>query len=298
MRIDGINPGLPSSGEAVLPPAVAVRLLGGRAPVAESLTTLRQALADFTAPENVEPPPASVARLQAALDRLMPEQAPPKAEEVAAFVRDGGLQFEAKLARAAQDGSPAAARVIERYVKGLTLKALGDLHAAGSSPRAEGLTAALVHHLGNVESQQALNLLARLHGEPLQLQIPFWAGQQLATAFLSVEPDDSAGGGQGGPRQGFNVLFFLDLDGLGRTRIDAHFGDQAARVVFFVEGDESLRRVRAELPAFGQNLRTMGFEDVLLGARPPGEMAPERRQKAEALALGVPAGVHLVDVRA
>jgi hypothetical protein len=42
----------------------------------------------------------------------------------------------------------------------------------------------------------------------------------------------------------------------------------------------------------------LGFGDVLLAARPAGEMAADRRQKVEALALGVPAGVHLVDVRA
>jgi hypothetical protein len=262
--------------------------LPDRAPVAESLVALRQAIAAFIAPENLEPPPASIARLQTALDRLLPEQSP-TSETVAAFVRDGGLHLETKLA---------AGRAIDGDVKGLILKALDDMQAGGASPQAQGLTAALARHLGGIETQQALNLLAQLHGEALSLQIPFFAGQQPATAFLSVEADGSPGGQKGGRRPGYNVLFLLDLDRLGRTRIDAHFSGSAARVVFYVEGDQTLGRVRAALPAFGRALQGLGFDDVLLAARPLGEMPAGRRQKAEALALGVPAGVHLVDVRA
>jgi hypothetical protein len=212
--------------------------LPDRAPVAESLVALRQAIAAFTAPDNLEPPPASIAKLQTALDRLLREQAP-SSETVAAFVRDGGLHLETKLA---------AGRAIDGDVKGLILRALDDMQAGGASPQAQGLTAALARHLGGIETQQALNL--------------------------------------------------LDLDRLGRTRIDAHFSGSAARVVFYVEGEQTLGQVRAALPGFGRALQGLGFDDVLLAARPLGEMPSGRRQKAEALALGVPAGVHLVDVRA
>ena len=48
--------------------------------------------------------------------------------------------------------------------------------------------------LGGIETQQALNLLAQLHGEALSLQIPFFAGQQPTTAYLSVEADGLPGG--------------------------------------------------------------------------------------------------------
>jgi hypothetical protein len=273
--------------------------LADRVPLSESLATLRQALAAVTAPENQEPPPVSVAQLQTALDRLLPEQAP-HAEALAAFVRDGGLALEAKLARATPDGPAAAARALGGDVKALTLRALNDVQTADAPPQAQGLVAALAQHLGHIETQQALNLLAHLHGEAFQLQLPVSTAQGLTTAFLSIEPDDSADspGGDKGRRPGFGVLFLLDLDNLGRTRIDAHFSGSAARVVFYLDGGSSLESVRAELPAFRQALHGVGYEDVLLAARPLGEMAAERRQRAEALALGVPAGVHLVDVRA
>ncbi len=172
------------------------------------------------------------------------------------------------------------------------------MQSGAASPEAQGVTAALARHLGGIETQQALNLLAQLHGEALSLQIPFFAGGQPATAFVSVESDGSPGGQGGTRRPGYNVLFLLDLDGLGRTRIDANFGASSARVVFYVEGDDSLGRVRAALPAFGRALQGLGYGDVLLAARPLGDMPDGRRQQTEALALGVPSGVHLVDVRA
>jgi hypothetical protein len=270
-----------------------------RVPLADSLGALRQALAAVMAPENVEPPPVSVAHLQTVLDRLLPEQ-PATAKEVAAFVRDGGLQLETKLAQVSRDSPAAAARVIDGDVKGLVLRALHDVDTAGTSSPIQTLGTALTQHLGHIETQQALNLLAHLHGDALQLQLPVHTGQGLTTAFLSIEPDgsDSGGGGKAGGRSGFSVLFLLDLDNLGRTRIDAHFSGSSARVVFYLDGEESLQNVRAELPAFRQALQAQGYQDVLLAARPLTEMAADRRQQAEALALGVPAGVHLVDVRA
>jgi hypothetical protein len=270
--------------------------LADRAPVAESLVALRQAIADLVAPENLEAPPESIARLQTALDRLLPEQSP-SAETVTAFIRDGGLNLEAKIARAADGPPAAAARAIDGDVKGLVLRALDDVQGA-ASPQAQGLGAALARHLGGIETQQALNLLAQLSGEGLSLQIPFFAGQQPATAFLSVEPDGSSGGAEPGRSSEYKVLFLLDLDNLGRTRIDAHFGASSARVVFYVEGEAALGRVQAELPGFGRAMQGLGYASVLLAARPLGEMPADRRQKAEAMAMGVPSGVHLVDVRA
>jgi hypothetical protein len=160
------------------------------------------------------------------------------------------------------------------------------------------LTEALSRHLGSIETQQALNLLAHLRGDALQLQLPFYAGQDLTTAYLSVERDGTPGGGKGGGRAGYGVLFLLDLDQLGRTRIDAHFSGSSLRAVFYLDNPDSLQQVRSELPAFARTLGGLGYDEVLLAARPLGEMPADRRQKVEAMALGVPAGVHLVDVRA
>ena len=72
------------------------------------------------------------------------------------------------------------------------------------------------------------------------MQLPFYAGQDLTTAFLSVEPDGSPGGMQGGRRSGYNVLFLLDPDRFGPTRIDAHFGASSVRVVFYLENPDAL----------------------------------------------------------
>src|SRR5262249_9377881 len=46
--------------------------------------------------------------------------------------------------------------------------------------------------------QQAFNLPAQVHEDPYRLQIPFWTGHSLATAFLAVEPDAREGKGTAG----------------------------------------------------------------------------------------------------
>jgi hypothetical protein len=208
------------------------------------------------------------------------------------------LQYEAKLARAVSEGGEALARVADTDVKGLLLRALRDLGQAPASPGTEALSAALARHLGNVETQQALNLLALLHGGMFQLQVPLSAGKDLTTAFLAVEPDAGQGRRREGTARGYNVLFLLDLEGLGRTRIDAHFTGEAVRVVFYLEQAEALGRVEAGFPAFGGLLRSLGYDDVLLAARPVAELPAEKRQKLEAIARGVPTSGRLVDVRA
>lgn len=269
--------------------------LANPVPAGEALQIVRQALTDAAG----APTPASLGRLQAALAQLLPEGIAPTAERLQALVRDGGLLLEAKLTRLVEDGGAALGRVTDRDVKGLLLRALHDLEAAPTTMRTAGLVEALTQHLGNIEAQQAFNLLASLHGEPLQLQLPFYAGKDLTTAFLSIAPDDA---GSSGPRsrnrRGYDVLFLLDLDGLGKTRIDAHLTAHSVRVLFYLETENAVRRVRTELPAFGQSLEAMGYEEVLLGARLLADMAEAKRRQIDALPLSVPRGVHLVDVRA
>src|SRR5262249_12561562 len=84
---------------------------------------------------------------------------------------------------------------------------------SGARPEAEAprLADALASHLSHIETQQALNVLARLHGEPYRLQIPFATAEGLATALLAVQPDNSGAEDDAGKERGYNVLFHLDL---------------------------------------------------------------------------------------
>lgn len=316
--------------------AQATRLLRENIPhhaaTGESLKELTRELASFVDHPPLEALPASVVKLQALIKKLLPEQATPTAERLATFVRDGGLHYEAKLFHAAEQHPQDLPSIAEEDLKGLLLQALTDLKAAQPeelasrhSPSVEtkksfdaqaselldrtqaeasthDITTSLTHHLEHIESQQAVNLLAQAQGEPYQLQIPLFTGQGITTAFLSIEPDDHGAGergeGQKGSGNGHRILFLLDLEGFGQTRIDAHIGETSLWVAFYVDQDPSIALLRAELPKFRETLQAFGYEEVLLVAKPLGQLPPEKRKKFEALTIGAPTSVHLLDVKA
>jgi hypothetical protein len=324
-----------------------VNHLPDRAEAGEALTHLQQAV---TALVQSDPEAAAnpvIDHLQNLMDRLVPPDRPPTAENLAAFVREGGLHYEAKLADSAAAGPRALAQVAEGDVKGQLLQLLRQVEAPEQAapgrpinapqpqqtmePRqsvpnpaarpstetspssrtvqtdaalppmaARGLAQAVASTLSHVEAQQALNLLARLQGEPIQLQIPFFNGQQMATAFLAIQPDGSGSTEQEGraSSRGHDVLFLLDLEQFGRTRIDAHFSDHAARVIFYLEQGQSLNEVQGALPDLQQSLKGLGYPEVLLEARSLGQMPAKKQQDFAALRSGVPASTRLVDLTA
>jgi hypothetical protein len=289
--------------------------------------------------------PSSIVKLHTLLTTLFPHEIPPTAEQLAAFVRDGGLHYEAKLLQALAGDARAFTKVAESDLKGLLLQVLQEVeaqtpHADPSAPEMvraqlqsvaahvadstttrqpttalsgkeatssqtppQGLIASITHHLEHIESQQAVNLLAQAQGEPYQLQIPFFTGQGMTTAFLSIEPEGQGNGATGqqgneGKGKGCNVLFLLDLEGFGKTRIDARIGEKALWIAFYVDQPDSVSLLKEELPGFRETLQALGYGEVLVVAKPLGQLSPEKRQKFEALTVGVPSSVHLLDVRA
>jgi hypothetical protein len=50
----------------------------------------------------------------------------------------------------------------------------------------------------------------------------------------------------------------LDLEGFGRTRIDAHTRAKTLQVVFYVEASKAVTLLRAEFGAFRKTLQALG----------------------------------------
>lgn len=311
---------------------------------AESLQALTQELTSFVEHPPQDGLPPSISKLQTLIKTFLPEHAPPTAEHLAALVRDGGLQYEAKLLHALTESAQGFSAVAESDLKGLLLQVLQDLEASaaqkeptgepahspprdvdshpsdvkmtrasvailreeeiqGSQLSSQELVSTITHHLEHIESQQAVNLLAQVKGEPYQLQIPFFTGQGMTTAHLSIEADTNHAGGKEEGKKGkrgetYNVLFFLDLDGFGQTRIDARVGEKSLWVAFYVDQPSTIALLQEALPAFRETLQSLGYEDVLIAAKPLKQLPPEKREKFTALTVGIPASLHLLDVKA
>jgi hypothetical protein len=173
-----------------------------------------------------------------------------------------------------------------------------QIASSAEEPDAAALKAVLQHHLDHVETQQALNLLARAHGEPYQLQIPIFLGHALSTAFLSINPDAQHEKGETGDHSSsYHLLFMLNLEDFGQTRIDAFVNSQTLRVRFYAEESAALTQLRTALPELEERLRTLGGREVILDARPLALLSPEQRRQCDALGPTLPRGINLVDLQ-
>ncbi|MBW3539151.1 MAG: flagellar hook-length control protein FliK [Planctomycetes bacterium] len=270
--------------------------LEGRQTIAESLGNLRDALANFFGRTDGSSVPPALARLNTLVQSLFPQDGPQTSDQFLTLLREGGLDLEAALGRLARGDREALERLAQNDFKAVLLRGLQSA-AEGRTPEARSLAESILAQLNQIESQQLLNILSLFHNEAFQLQVPF-VQEQPQTAFLSIEQDDAGPGREdedGEP--GFNVLLSLDLDSFGRTRIDARVGETSVRTIFYVEHPEAIHTLQNAFPELEESLRGLGFQEILLAAKPLDELPKERQQRFETLAKGVPESIHLVDLK-
>jgi hypothetical protein len=281
--------------------AEAVRLLRSRLPahadLGELLDSLHYRLADLLdTPSDATYSAEKLAKLRESIAQLLARGTPLTAEKLKLLARDGGLFYEAKLLDAAATGGERLPEIAGHDLKGLLLSALQE-----SYPRAfsTGLENALNLQLHNLETQQAVNLLAQLTGGAIQMQIPFFTGARFTTAALAVEPDAQGPEGEPGKqKRGYSLLFMLDLENFGRMRIDAHVDLAEFRGVFFVDNERSLQLIRQELHHFFETLMALGYGGILLAAKPLKDLPIDKQEQFASLAAGAPSAIHLLDLKA
>jgi hypothetical protein len=281
--------------------AEAARLLRAHLPAhadsAELLDSLQHKLAAVLDPLSAGGPTAEkLTRLRDSIDTLLVGKRPLTSEKLQSLARDGGLFYEAKLFSAAANEGEQLLKIGDVDLKGLLLSALEE---SGASAFSTGLQNALRAQLDNIETQQAVNLLAQLDGGAFQLQIPFFTGAGFSTAVLALEPDGHGpDGGSGTGKNGYSVLFMLDLENFGRTRIDAYVAGKELRAVFFVDNGESLQIIRQELSGFRETLLALGYSNIQVTAKPLRDLPADKQEKFAALAAGSRSSIHLLDMKA
>lgn len=300
------------------PTAVATAVVRGSRP-ADIGATVKPLLAEIATPA-----PAvklAAAEVRDAVRSFLPDTPrPPNATELRALVENGGLHFEAKLGRAADDAGPevaaksASPATVETAGKPATppVRPAADaappadlkggllqlLHAAQSAGEAATAYPAARAVLDGIESQQAVNALAQQAGTPYFLQVPFPDGDTWKTANLSLEPDRHAADADPEAARGFRVMMHVPLADLGDTWIDAGVAGGTFRAVLYLDSATARDRVRAELGGLRDELQAGGFGEVLLDVRPGSEVPARHRAQAAAVLAGRPAAVHVLDARA
>ena len=247
---------------------------------------------------------ASASRVQALLADLVNADGRINGERLRQLIQTGGLSYEGKLAAALQNAIGNVSDIPQADLKGSLLQLFGQIHSSGAQSLLSGLSTAVANQVAHIEGQQASNLFAQASGQPLRVEIPMIVGPNVSTALLSVREDNGGGeqndGSTSDKGKGYNILFLLDMDQLGQTRIDARIGEQVVYVTFYIEKDDGLKRTQTELPSFRSALKDeLSYEHVVLQAKPLKGLSPKLRKEFDDLESGTQYNsVNLLDILA
>ncbi len=252
----------------------------------------------------------AVVSVRDAVNAFLPSDGRPlSSTELQKLVADGGLHFEAKLARLVNENS-------EPVLTGADSHGEGTTPAPGETSKSPDLKEALLRllevarefgsslpvsaaktALDGIEAQQAANVFAQAQGTPYILQVPFPDGGHWRTLHLAIQSDGGAQSQPGGSNS-FRMLMHIPLTDLGETWIDAGLTGNNFRAVLYLDRASARESVRAELPGLRNELLSDGFSEVLLDVRPTSQLPAQQRKQAEAMQVGRSGSRSVVDVRA
>lgn len=227
-------------------------------------------------------------RLAAKVESMIGKDAPPTAQRIAAVIEEGGLQYESRLARILLQNRPQSlVALLQNDLKALLLRAQSDiLQPTDLIESRSRLAESIDRHLNLIENLQSANLATQSQSAPLQFEIPLLSAGQLSTVELFIQPDgEDSDSVEERPEKGFNILFLLELQGLGRTRVDAHLSGKSLSALISVERSSVLEMLQSLLPRLEEGLEQAGFPSARLGVR----LLEEGQLEAEAASsLGPP----------
>ncbi len=269
-----------------------------RLPLADSLGLLSRQLKALLAGGDGS---SAIHRLASQVEGMIGGDDPPTPRRIAGLIEEGGLQYEAKLARIVSEGRPQSlGPLLQNDLKALLLRVQSEIRLQPelSQPWSQ-LAQSIDRQLNHIETLQSANLAAQGQSASFQLEIPFLAGGHLSTVELFIQPDGGQSDGSAQQSEkGFNLLFLMDLKGLGRTRVDAYLSGNSLRAVISIQQDRVLGILESLLPRLEKSLQQAGFPQTQLGVRLLEQQQPsadglDDPDNREAVA---PAGLNLIDV--
>jgi len=210
-------------------------------------------------------------KLETLLSGFFPQEGLPKAENLASFLRDGGMNYEARLAQSLHQPE-SLRKLVETDLKGQLLNTLQFLQEESGQIPLQRLASAVKQNLQWIETQQLNTYLSQVNDTPYQWDIPYTVGGQMKTMHLSVQPDTSSKHQNEQTTQrsvaGHKVLFLLDLETFGQTRIDSYITPHSVDATLYIENKDAIKHLRPRLGDFQQRLQALGYGNTHLDVRP------------------------------
>lgn len=283
---------------------------------AQSMQQMRQQLATLLAGDSATQLPPDLAqaaaRLKERLDQMIGQEPVVRQDNIRQIVQDGGNYYESKLTQAAQSGPGDMSAAARNDLKGLLL-GLSDALASAGSQAGQSLAGPAAGALTNIEAQQMMNALSQARNGPVWIEVPLGSAAPWTAVGMLIERDrawfgreqdlssgrDSQGrpGQQGESKPGHSVLFLLNMERLGRIRIDARVKEKNVQATFYVENDDAQESFSKSLAELAGALEARGYPNATLAVRNRIHVPPDKDRKFNNLARGWPVSMSVVDVR-
>ncbi|MDQ6996338.1 MAG: flagellar hook-length control protein FliK, partial [Mariprofundus sp.] len=223
-------------------------------------------------------------------------------EHLARIMRDSGASLEAKMLALSQKSAsnPSQSKAILHDLKAIMLQ-LSNVQS--SNINHAGMIKILAelsqHSSARIESNQALNVLAQMHGDPVRFELPMLVGQQMVNVQMAVQQQDQQTSDDSSKNaaadQSYSVLFALELSGLGNMRVDASISDTSVHARIYSEQSDARQFIREHIQRLETRLQNLGYKDVfLLASQSPPDA--QKQRDFDQLTHMAPASVNLLDV--
>ena len=266
-------------------------------PIAQNLTAIRNAVPNIDSGElaNIKGLPQLESMLKATESS---RDYPVNGERLAQIIRDSGSNLEAKLqALISKSDQPQS---VQHDLKAILLQISGDQNT-GKVHNTELLrliTELSQQSTSRIETGQALNVLANMQGEANRFEFPMLVGQQLINVQLAVQQHEQQQNRNDQPdnnEHAFNVLFALELSGLGKMKVDANISGNTVHARIYNDHAAARSFIQEHIGRLEERLLSLGFDKVYLMSTVQAP-EPEKQQRFDELATMRPSSFSLLDV--
>ncbi len=223
---------------------------------------------------------------------------PVNGERLGQLIRQSGTGMETKLLGLSQQAAHHPAMLHDLKALMLQLSNVQSSHASHAEI-IRVLTELAQHSTARIETNQALNVLAQMHGDPIRFELPMLVGQQLVSVYMSVQQQYQSSSEEaeqgGGSEQSYSVLFALDLTGLGKMKVDASISDTSVHARIYADQAGVGQFIREHIQRLETRLQDLGYQEVfLLAAQTPPDA--EKQRSFDQLTSMAPSSLNLLDV--
>jgi len=227
---------------------------------------------------------------------------PVNGQRIATLLQQLGQHYESSLAQNLHNPRQDLQNIKHHDLKAILLELIETSRQHTPSSEAGQIGHAAEQGVARIESQQVLNLMAAMQSDPIRFELPMVIAGQLINVYLSIQQEHHGhhenGDASPSETQAYNILFALNLTGLGALRIDARITHKSVNARFYHDSDTSRRFVQQNIQRLEDTLQSLGYHNIYLGAAPQNQMTHEKQTQFTQLLNNAPGGSGLLDVEA